>query len=111
MNILRKFNNLIIFSNDFKIKINNREKRRSTVVMQPIELPNTINIDESEIDVEELSPDGKAMVARVIELRQQLTQTNIQRIELETLIGYWAKNIKESIKPVEETDEPVTMDG
>ena len=34
--------------------------------MQPIELPKTINIDESEIDVEELSPDGKAMVARVI---------------------------------------------
>ena len=76
-----------------------------------VELPKTINIDESEIDVDEVSPDGKAMVARVIELRQQLTQANINRIELETLIGSWAKNIKESIKPVEENDEPVTMDG
>ena len=76
-----------------------------------IELPKTINIDESEIDIEDLSPDGKAMVARVIELRQQLTQANIQRIALETLIGAWAKNIKESIKPVEENDEPVLMDG
>ena len=75
------------------------------------ELPKNIIIDNTEIDVEELSPDGKAMVARVIELRQQLTQTNIQRIELETLIGSWAKNIKESIKPVEENDEPGLMDG
>ena len=79
--------------------------------MQPIALPKTINIDESEIDVEELSPDGKAMVARVIELRQQLTEANIKRIELETLISSWAKNIKESIKQVEENDEPVLMDG
>ena len=79
--------------------------------MQPIALPKTINIDESEIAVEELSPDGKAMVARVIELRQQLTEANIKRIELETLISSWAKNIKESIKQVEENDEPVLMDG
>ena len=75
------------------------------------ELPKNIIIDNTEIDVEDLSPDGQAMVARVIELRQQLTQTNIQRIELETLISSWAKNIKESIKPVEENDEPVLMDG
>ena len=75
------------------------------------ELPKNIIIDNTEIDVEDLSPDGQAMVARVIELRQQLTQANIQRIELETLIGSWAKNIKESIKPVEENDEPVPMDG
>ncbi len=75
------------------------------------ELPKNIIIDNTEIDVEDLSPDGQAMVARVIELRQQLTQANIQRIELETLIGSWAKNIKESIKPVEENDEPVLMDG
>ena len=51
------------------------------------------------------------MVARVIELRQQLTEANIKRIELETLISSWAKNIKESIKQVEENDEPVLMDG
>ena len=75
------------------------------------ELPKNIIIDNTEIDVEDLSPDGQAMVARVIELRQQLTQANIQRIELETLIGSWAKNIKESLKPVEENDEPVLMDG
>ena len=75
------------------------------------ELPKNIIIDNTEIDVEDLSPDGQAMVARVIELRQQLSQANIQRIELETLIGSWAKNIKESIKPVEENDEPVLMDG
>lgn len=75
------------------------------------ELPKNITIDNTEIHVEDLSPDGKAMVARVIELRQQLTQANIQRIELETLISSWAKNIKESIKPVEENDEPVLVDG
>ena len=75
------------------------------------ELPKNIIIDNTEIDVEDLSPDGQAMVARVIELRQQLTQANIQRIELETLIGSWAKNIKESITPVAENDEPVLMDG
>jgi hypothetical protein len=75
------------------------------------ELPKNITIDNTEIDVEDLSPDGQAMVARVIELRQQLTQANIQRIELETLISSWAKNIKESIKPVEENDEPVLVDG
>jgi len=72
-----------------------------------IELPKTINIDESEIDVEDLSPDGKAMVARVIELRSQLTQLNIQRIEIETLIGSWAKSIKDSIEVVE--DEPIEV--
>ena len=75
------------------------------------ELPKNITIDDVEIDVEDLSPDGQAMVARVIELRQQLTEANIHRMELETLISSWAKSIKESIKPVEENDEPVIIDG
>ena len=75
------------------------------------ELPKNITIDDVEIDVEDLSLDGQAMVARVIELRQQLTQANIHRMELETLISSWAQSIKESIKPVEENDEPVIIDG
>tara|TARA_R110002073_G_scaffold207629_2_gene367907 strand:- start:2183 stop:2419 length:237 start_codon:yes stop_codon:yes gene_type:complete len=75
------------------------------------ELPKNITIDDVEIDVEDLSLDGQAMVARVIELRQQLTQANIHRMELETLISSWAKSIKESIKQVEENDEPVIIDG
>lgn len=75
------------------------------------ELPKNITIDDVEIDVEDLSLDGQAMVARVIELRQQLTEANIHRMELETLISSWAKSIKESIKPVEENDEPVIIDG
>ena len=75
------------------------------------ELPKNITIDDVEIDVEDLSPDGQAMVARVIELRQQLTEANIHRMELETLISSWAKSIKESIKPVEENDEPGILDG
>jgi hypothetical protein len=75
------------------------------------ELPKNITIDDVEIDVEDLSLDGQAMVARVIELRQQLTEANIHRMELETLISSWAKSIKESIKPIEENDEPVIIDG
>ena len=59
------------------------------------ELPKNITIDDVEIDVEDLSLDGQAMVARVIELRQQLTQANIHRMELETLISSWPKSIKE----------------
>ena len=70
-----------------------------------IELPKTITIDEAPIDVESLSADGKTMVARVVELRSRLTQLNIEKIELESLIGSWAKSIKDTITVVE--DEPI----
>jgi len=72
-----------------------------------IELPKTITIDEAPIDVESLSADGKTMVARVVELRSRLTQLNIEKIELESLIGSWAKSIKETITVVE--DEPIEV--
>ena len=72
-----------------------------------IELPKTITIDEAPIDVESLSADGKTMVARVVELRARLTQLNIEKIELESLIGSWAKSIKDTITVVE--DEPIEV--
>tara|TARA_R100001129_G_scaffold97717_1_gene66594 strand:+ start:578 stop:814 length:237 start_codon:yes stop_codon:yes gene_type:complete len=72
-----------------------------------IELPKTITIDEAPIDVESLSADGKTMVARVVELRSRLTQLNIEKIELESLIGSWAKSIKETITVVQ--DEPIEV--
>tara|TARA_R100000664_G_C2759238_1_gene148821 strand:- start:6338 stop:6574 length:237 start_codon:yes stop_codon:yes gene_type:complete len=72
-----------------------------------IELPKTITIDEAPIDVESLSADGKTMVARVVELRSRLTQLNIEKIELESLIGSWAKSIKDTITVVE--DEPIEV--
>jgi hypothetical protein len=72
-----------------------------------IELPKTITIDEAPIDVESLSADGKTMVARVVELRSRLTQLNIKKIELESLIGSWAKSIKDTITVVE--DEPIEV--
>lgn len=72
-----------------------------------IELPKTITIDEAPIDVDSLSADGKTMVARVVELRSRLTQLNIEKIELESLIGSWAKSIKDTITVVE--DEPVEV--
>ena len=72
-----------------------------------IELPKTITIDEAPIDVESLSADGKTMVARVVELRSRLTQLNIEKIELESLISSWAKSIKDTITVVE--DEPIEV--
>lgn len=72
-----------------------------------IDLPKTITIDEAPIDVESLSADGKTMVARVVELRARLTQLNIEKIELESLIGSWAKSIKDTITVVE--DEPIEV--
>ena len=72
-----------------------------------IQLPKTITIDEAPIDVDSLSADGKTMVARVVELRSRLTQLNIEKIELESLIGSWAKSIKDTITVVE--DEPVEV--
>ena len=72
-----------------------------------IELPKTITIDEAPIDVESLSADGKTMVARVVELRSRLTQLNIEKIELESLISSWAKSIQDTITVVE--DEPIEV--
>ena len=62
-------------------------------------------IDGNEIQIEDLNDEGKAYVGRVMELRNQLGQLDLQRQELHVLINAYANSIKETVNKEEEEPE------
>ena len=61
-----------------------------------------IVIDNETIEISDLSEEGQGLVARVIELRNQMTGLDMQRQELNVLINAYAATIKNSVKAVDD---------
>ena len=61
-----------------------------------------IVIDDETIQISELSEEGQNLVARVIELRNQMGSLDMQRQELGVLINAYAATIKSSVKAVDD---------
>jgi len=61
-------------------------------------------IDGNEIQIEDLSDEGKAQVGRIMELRNELGRLDMQRQELHVVINAYANSIKQSV--AEQEEEP-----
>ena len=61
-----------------------------------------IVIDNETIEISDLSEEGQGLVARVIELRNQMNGLDMQRQELNVLINAYAATIKNSVKAVDD---------
>ena len=59
-------------------------------------------IDGNEIQIEDLSDEGKAQVGRIMELRNELGRLDMQRQELHVVINAYANSIKQSVAGQEE---------
>jgi len=66
-----------------------------------------IEIGSQEIEIDSLSNEGKVFVDRVVALRQQLGQLDLQRQEVLVLIQVYENSIRETLKAVEEPTEQV----
>jgi hypothetical protein len=65
-----------------------------------------LTIDGEEIEFDSLGQEGKVLVNRLVELKTQLGQVELQQQELHLLINAYAASLKNSIHPVEEEDQP-----
>jgi len=61
-----------------------------------------VTIDGQEIEFDDLPQEGKVLVNRLVELKTQLGQVELQQQELHLLINAYASSLKNSIQPVEE---------
>ena len=61
-----------------------------------------VTIDGQEIEFDDLPQEGKVLVNRLVELKTQLGQVELQQQELHLLINAYASGLKNSIQPVEE---------
>lgn len=66
-------------------------------------------IDGKEIEFDSLGQEGKVLVKRLVELKTQLGQVELQQQELHLLINAYASSIKNSIQPVEDEQEEQVM--
>ena len=65
-------------------------------------------IDGEEIEIDNLGHEGQVLVSRLVELKNQLGQAELQQQELHLLINAYASSIKNSLQSVEnEQDEQV----
>ena len=64
-----------------------------------------LTIDGEEIEFDSLGQEGKVLVNRLVELKTQLGQVELQQQELHLLINAYAASLKNSIHPVEEEDQ------
>jgi|TARA_R100001530_G_scaffold24295_2_gene19734 hypothetical protein len=68
----------------------------------------TLVIDGEEIEIANLGHEGQALVNRLVELKNQLGQAELQQQELHLLVNAYASSIKNSLQSVEnEQDEQV----
>ena len=66
---------------------------------------NTVVIDNEEYDFEGLAVETQANIARVNELRREISTLQMQISERQALLQMYIAAITESVKPVEETEE------
>ena len=65
-------------------------------------------IDGEEIEIDNLGHEGQVLVNRLVELKNQLGQAELQQQELHLLVNAYASSIKNSLQSVEnEQDEQV----
>jgi len=64
-----------------------------------------VTIDGQEIEFDDLPQEGKVLVNRLVELKTQLGQVELQQQELHLLINAYASSLKNSIQPVEEGEQ------
>ena len=65
-------------------------------------------IDGEEIEIDNLGHEGQVLVSRLVELKNQLGQAELQQQELHLLVNAYASSIKNSLQSVEnEQDEQV----
>ena len=68
-------------------------------------------IDGEEIEIDNLGHEGQVLVSRLVELKNQLGQAELQQQELHLLINAYASSIKNSLQSVEnEQDEQDEQD-
>ena len=68
----------------------------------------TLVIDGEEIEIDNLGHEGQVLVNRLVELKNQLGQAELQQQELHLLVNAYASSIKNSLQSVEnEQDEQV----
>ena len=68
----------------------------------------TLVIDGEEIEIDNLGHEGQVLVSRLVELKNQLGQAELQQQELHLLVNAYASSIKNSLQSVEnEQDEQV----
>ena len=65
----------------------------------------TITIDNEEHNLSELDVSTQANIARVNELRREISTLKMQTNERELLLQAYTRAIVESVKPVEEAEE------
>jgi hypothetical protein len=69
----------------------------------------TVTIDGEEYSFEGLSVETQANIARVNELRREVSALQIQMNERQALLQMYIKAISDSVQPVEEEDEAVVQ--
>ena len=67
----------------------------------------TVTINEEEHNVSELAVETQAHIARVNELRQEISRLQMQISELEVVLQAYTTAIVEAVKPVEEAEGEV----
>ena len=68
-----------------------------------------VTIDGEEYSFEGLAVETQANIARVNELRREVSALQIQMNERQALLQMYIKAISESVQPVEEEDEAVVQ--
>ena len=68
-----------------------------------------VTIDGEEYSFEGLAVETQANIARVNELRREVSALQIQVNERQALLQMYIKAISESVQPVEEEDEAVVQ--
>ena len=66
---------------------------------------NTVTINDEQYDFEGLAVETQANIARVNELRREISTLKMQTNERELLLQAYTRAIVEGVKPVEEADE------
>ena len=77
-------------------------------IEEPSDQP-TVTIDGEEYSFEGLSVETQANIARVNELRREVSALQIQVNERQALLQMYIKAISDSVQPVEEEDEAVVQ--
>ena len=66
---------------------------------------NTVTINDEQYDFEGLAVETQANIARVNELRREISTLKMQTNERELLLQAYTRAIVEGVKPVEEAEE------